>query len=268
MSHESNFTYDLVEKALALPGIKVERDAFLMDVFKDKIKHSDIPLLLEKGPISSGLISQKEAKKTAIMIANKRKIMCSTGSFLTGLPGGFALAATIPADLMQFFAFNLRLAQEIAYIYDYRNFWDGDVLNHEKVSNELMLFLGVMFGVGGASYLTRLTMGKLSEQALKKLPAMALTKTWYYPLVKQIAAIIGYKMTKDTFAKGISKALPVAGGLLSGSITFFTMDKMAKRLYNTFDVAVEYTDAEIESDLRNLQKELPEIFEGSFKEVN
>ena len=75
MSNESNFTYELIEKSLALPGIKVERNAFLLDVFKGKVQQSDISLLLEKGPIASGLISQKEAKKTAIMVANKRKLM-------------------------------------------------------------------------------------------------------------------------------------------------------------------------------------------------
>lgn len=268
MSNESNFTYELIEKSLALPGIKVERNAFLLDVFKGKVKQSDISLLLEKGPIASGLISQKEVKKTTIMVANKRKLMCSGGSFLTGLPGGLALMATIPADLVQFFAFNLRLAQEIAYIYGYQDFWNGDVLNHEKVEHELMLFLGVMFGIGGASQLTRLTAGNLSKQALKKLPQMALTKTWYYPLVKKIAGMIGVKLTKDTFAKGVSKAIPVMGGIISGGITYASMDKMSKRLYETFDVAVEYTDEEILDDLKNLKKQMPDIFEGEFKQID
>lgn len=267
MVNETSITYELIEKSLALPGIKVDRDTFLVETFKGKIKHSDISLLLEKGPIKSGLISQKEAKKTAIMIANKRKLMCSSGSFLAGLPGGLAMAATVPADLLQFFAFNLRLAQETAYIYGYQNFWDGEVLNHEKVEHELMLFLGVMFGIGGASSLTRLTAGNLSAQALKKLPSMALTKTWYYPLVKKIAGMIGIKLTKDTFAKGVSKAIPVVGGIISGGITYASMDKMNKRLYETFDVAVEYTDDEISQDLNELKKEMPEIFEGDFKQV-
>lgn len=268
MTSETGFTYDLIEKSLALPGIKVERDTFLVEVFKGKVKHSDISLLLEKGPIKSGLISQKEAKKTAIMIANKRKLMCSGGSFLAGLPGGLAMTATIPADLLQFFAFNLRLAQEIAYIYDYQDFWNGDVLNHEKVEHELMLFLGVMFGVGGASSLTRLTAGNLSKQALKKLPQMALTKTWYFPLVKKIAGIVGMKLTKDTFAKGVSKAIPIMGGVISGGITYASMDRMSKRLYETFDVAVQYTDDEMSQDLTNLKKEMPEIFEAEFKEMD
>lgn len=138
----------------------------------------------------------------------------------------------------------------------------------KKVEHELMLFLGVMFGIGGASQLTRLTAGNLSKQALKKLPQMALTKTWYYPLVKKIVGMIGIKLTKDTFAKGVSKAIPVMGGIISGGITYASMDKMSKRLYETFDVAVEYTDKEISDDLKNLKKQMPEVFEGSFKEVN
>lgn len=97
---------------------------------------------------------------------------------------------------------------------------------------------------------------------------MALTKTWYYPLVKKIAGMIGVKLTKDTFAKGLSKAIPVMGGIISGGITYVSMDKMSKRLYETFDVAVEYTDEEISDDLKNLKKQMPDIFEGEFKQID
>lgn len=267
MSNESVVIYELIEKALNIPGIKVERNVFLAETFKGKVKSSDISLLLEKGPIKSGLISRKDIKKTAIMVANKRKLACSGLSFMAGIPGGMAMAGTIPADLLQFFAFNLRLAQEIAYIYGYEDFWSGDILNHEKVEHQLILFLGVMFGVGGASSVTRLTASNLSKTTLKKLPKIALTKTWYYPIVKKIAKFVGLTLTKDTFAKGVSKAIPVMGGLISGGLTYASMDRMNKRLYEAFDVAVEYTDDEIFADFRNLKREMPEVFEGKFKEV-
>ena len=37
-------------------------------------------------------------------------------SFAAGIPGGLAMAATIPADVAQFFGMALRLAQELAYL--------------------------------------------------------------------------------------------------------------------------------------------------------
>lgn len=81
--------------------------------------------------------------------------------------------------------------------------------------SELILFLDVMFGVGGAASALKVVSSKMAEQALKKLPQKALTKTFIYPIVKKIAVIIGVKMTKDTFAKGVSKVIPVVGGIVS-----------------------------------------------------
>ena len=38
-------------------------------------------------------------------------------SFAAGLPGGFAMLGTIPADLMQYYAHALRIMQKLAYLY-------------------------------------------------------------------------------------------------------------------------------------------------------
>lgn len=45
-----------------------------------------------------------------------------------------------------------------------------------------------------------------AKQALKKLTQKALTKTFYYSIVKSIAKAFGPKMTKEVFAKGVSKS--------------------------------------------------------------
>jgi hypothetical protein len=54
---------------------------------------------------------------------------------------------------------------------------------------------------------------QIAKTTLKKLPQKALTKTFWYPIVKQIGKAIGVKVTKTTVAKGFSKAIPVIGGL-------------------------------------------------------
>jgi len=45
-----------------------------------------------------------------------------------------------------------------------------------------------------------------------------------------ILSAFGVKMTKDVFAKGVSKAVPVVGGVVSGGLTYATFKPMAKRL--------------------------------------
>jgi len=59
-----------------------------------------------------------------------------------------------------------------------------------------------------------------------------LTKTLYYPIVKKVLAIFGTKLTKSSFAKGISKVIPVVGGVVSGGLNLASMKPMANRLKN------------------------------------
>lgn len=191
----------------------------------------------------------------------------SSASFAAGLPGGIGLAATIPADTAQFFGFALRLAQEIGYLYGYDDFWEDGELDVERVNRELILFLGVMFGVGGATATIKALSAQLSKEALKKIPNKALTKTVYYPIIKKMSAMIGVQMTKDTFAKGISKMIPLAGGVISGGITYSSMTKMGNRLMHALEEGVNMTEAEFIESVEEVKRENLEIIEGEFIEI-
>lgn len=185
-------------------------------------------------------------------LIQKRTLQCSSASFAAGLPGGFAMAATIPADTLQFFGVTLRLAQELAYIYGYRDMWDNGDLDIEQVKGELTLFLGVMFGVGGSASAVKVLSSSIAKQVLKKLPQKALTKTIYYPIIKNTAALIGVKITKQTFAKGVSKVIPVLGGVISGGLTYASMKPLGNRLKDTLAESISYTEEEAKRDIESM----------------
>lgn len=263
--NSSNTALSIVAQALKLPGVKVNRDAFLLETFK--VNNEASLLLLEKGPIASGLVSQQEVKNQAKKLCSKRTLTSSAASFAAGVPGGFAMAATIPADTLQFWGFNLRIAQEIAYLYGYKDFWNDDELDLEAVQTELMLFMATMLGVGGAASATRYISLAVARNIATRLPNQALTKTVWYPIMKTLASYIGIKLTKDTAAKSIAKVVPVLGGIASGTITYVTMNKMTTRLYETFDAAVKYTPKEQHEDLEAIKREMPEVYDAIFKEI-
>ena len=255
----------IITQALKVPGVKVNREAFLLDTFK--VEGKDKLLLLEKGPISSGLISQKEVKKQAQKLCSKRTLTSSMVSFAAGIPGGFAMATTIPTDMLQFLGFNLRIAQEVAYLYGYKDFWGDDGLDIEAVQGEFMLFMATMLGVGGAASATRYISTAVARNIATNLPKQALTKTAWYPILKNLASYIGVKLTKDTAAKSISKVVPILGGIASGAITYVTMSNMTARLYEAFDKAVEYTPQEQREDIEIMKKEMPDVYAAIFKEI-
>lgn len=138
----------IITNAVKIPGVKVNRSKFLAEAFaRDDI---DLQTIIDMGPVSAG-ISQERIEKAATKLIFVRTSQSSVASFVAGIPGGFAMAATIPADVAQFFGMALRLAQELSYLYGASDLWTEDQLDDERVRNQLILYCGVMFGVSGAA---------------------------------------------------------------------------------------------------------------------
>lgn len=241
---------DIIAKSIQVPGVKVDRKKFLAEEFSSYCESLDE--LINKGPIEMGM-DQKTLDIIASKLIFKRTSQSSIASFVTGLPGGLAMAATIPADVLQFFAMALKLAQELSYIYGGSDIWIDGAVDDEKVRDQLILYSGVMFGVSGAVSGVRVLSTQLAKTTMKKLPQKALTKTIWYPIIKKISSQIGIKMTKTTLANGVSKAVPVVGGVISGSLNFASMMPAAKRLKAALEESCfNYSDEKYNEDIQTL----------------
>ena len=242
---------NVVATAIQVPGVKVNRELFLREQFQKESKEL-IDAIVENGPVNAQ-VSQETLRKMAKKIINERTLVSTSASFVAGLPGGLAMAATIPADMLQFYGVALRMAQELAYLYGEADLWNGEFLDNDKVTNQLILYCGVMLGASGAAQAVRVMSSAVAKQILKKLPQKALTKTFYYPIVKGICKFFGVSMTKSLFAKGVSKAVPILGGVVSGGITFATLRPMGQRLADTLDDAhFSYTEEDFHEDWEDI----------------
>jgi hypothetical protein len=254
MSEEAKKEFALenvITSAVQIPGVKVDRRKFLSETFSSE--EYAIQDILDVGPIQTG-VSQEKLAKLADKLILKRTSQSSLASFAAGIPGGLAMAATVPADVLQFFGMALRLAQELSYLYGADDLWKNGQIDDEKVQSQLLLYCGVMFGVSGAVSGVRVLSTQIAKTTFKKLPQKALTKTFWYPMVKQIGKAIGVKVTKSTVAKGISKAIPVLGGVISGGLNFASMMPMANRLQSALDSAnFGYTEEELENDINIIE---------------
>lgn len=241
----------VITSAIQIPGVKVERKKFLAEIFANE--DAAIQEVLDIGPIAAN-ISQDRLNALANKHILKRTSESSIASFVAGIPGGFAMAATIPLDILQFFGMALRLAQELSYMYGADDLWQDGKVDDEKVKNQLLLYCGVMFGVSGAVSGVRVLTTQIAKTTLKKLPQKALTKTFWYPIVKQIGKAIGIKVTKSTVAKGVSKVIPVIGGVISGGLNFASMMPMANRLHKALDSATfNYSEEDFEKDIIEIE---------------
>ena len=216
----------VMNAALSMPMVKVDRTAFLVKEFS---MYDNADQLRDKRPID--LFDAEAIERAARGVINSHLTTATVTSTAAGIPGGLAMAATMPADIAQYYWHVLVVAQKLGYLYGWPDLLDDKGQITEGTRNVLTLFVGVMFGAQAASKLVGEIAKQVSLQAAKRLPQQALTKTMYYPVIKQVAKWIGVKMTKDTFGRSVGKAIPILGGVLSGTITAFSFKPMAEKLH-------------------------------------
>lgn len=213
---------------LELPGVKVDRVAFLRKELKAYCSASKLDLLESVRPYT--IVSDRVIDAVAKKVINRHTTLATTASTIAGLPGGLAMAATIPGDITQYYFHVVVLSQKLAYLYGFPDFCDEEGELSDISSDLLTIFMGSMMGVKVADQgISELAKG-MAKQAVGRLPRVAITKTAVYPIATSIARIAGMKLTKEGFAKGVGKFIPIAGGLFSGSLTLFTFKPGARRL--------------------------------------
>ena len=230
MSSEFNNFEMVLRSASELPFVKINRSTFLRKELSRYFDEETIDKAIETTPAQAG-IHVKDLERIANACINYETGKVTAFSFGMGIPGGFAMMGTVPADMAQLFGHVIRILQKLIYLYGWNDlFHSKDDELDDETTNQLTLFIGVMFGVNVANIAVTKIANNFAIRAVNVLPRIALTKGAIYPIVKQIAKMLGIRMTKLIFAKGVGKAIPIIGGVASGGITFAFFRPMAKRL--------------------------------------
>ena len=229
---------DVIIKGLRVPGIKIKRDEFLQKQFFKLYPQEVIDIAIAESPMKAK-IPVKEIDKIANEVIKFERNCVSGISAALGVPGGWAMIATIPADIVQYYGYLLRATQKLLYLYGFPQIdmeEQGDKFD-DATMNTLIICFGVMYGTLGANNALKAMAKALGVGVEKKLLKKALTKGTIYPIVKSVANWFGVKMTKEVFAGFFKKAIPVVGGILGGGITFLSFkpccDKLKKSLQDT-----------------------------------
>lgn len=246
MANEGTLWNKVMSLAMAIPGVKVDRDSFLISELRQYCSKDE----LEKAIVNPvDVLSEDRIDSLSNACINNHLVKVTSLSVVSGIPGGLAMAATISADMVQYYWHTFVLAQKLAYLYGIPDLRDENGNLTETSQDMLTLFVGVMLGAAAANNAIKNVSKAFAVQVVKRLPQKALTKTIYYPIIKQVAKWIGIKLTKDTFAKGLGKTIPILGGLISGGLTAATFRPSAKRLQRKLkeqmhDIHVSEDDAD------------------------
>ena len=222
---------DFLAKVVRVPGVRINREEFLRQELR-KLHLSDdvIARAIDLNSLHAG-VSLTAIDRLAEEAISYETNKSAAISFVAGIPGGFAMLGTIPADLMQYYAHALRIMQKLAYLYGW-----GELLPDGRDADDdtlgvLAVFFGVMLGVGGAAQsLTAFARVAAKTAYQNHATKRALMSITWYPVVKHSLRLIGINITKSTAAKGFSKIVPVIGGFVSSGLTFMALQSQSALL--------------------------------------
>lgn len=254
---------DIIILGLKTPGVRVERSKFLTNEFRIHYDAETIDKAIKTNPAAAN-IPIDDINKIAEAVIQHERYFVSGISAALGAPGGVAMAATIPTDIIQYYGYTLRAAQELMYLYGFPEIVSADeeVQIDTPTMNTLILAMGVMFGVAGANNAIKAMAKALGVGVEKQLMKKALTKGTIYPIVKSTAKWFGVKMTKEVFSGFFKKAIPIAGGVIGGGITYFSFKPCCERLKESL------MDTKLSNPNHNETQEETEIFESIAREVD
>ena len=218
----------VLSTSLGLPFVKVDREEFLSKELSKFCTPMEVITAINEGTLS--VLSKKEIDKLANQCISYHLTMVCGTSALMGLPGGWWMAGSIPADLTQFYGHILSLMQKLIYLYGWPALTSvNDQLDDESL-NIMTLFVGVMMGNKMAIEAVTKLMTQMSKSA-----GIKISETVMAQYAVRIAQWIGINMTKEGFAKGMGKVIPIVGAPISATITYYTFRPMARRLKRHLD---------------------------------
>ena len=251
---------DVIIKGLKVPGIRINRADFLQKQLFKLYPQEVIDVAIAESPMKAN-IPVSEIDKLADEVIKFERNCVSGISTVLGVPGGLAMVATIPADIVQYYGYLLRATQKLLYLYGFPEIdieEDGSKLD-DGTLNTLIICMGVMYGVANANIALKAIAKALGTGVEKQLLKKALTKGVIFPIVKSVAKWFGVNLTKAVFAGFFKKAIPIIGGVIGGGITYLSFkpccEKLKKNLQDTIlsnphykpileeDMIVDYVEA-------------------------
>ena len=222
---------EFLAKVVRVPGVRINREEFLRQELR-KLHMSDdaIARAIDSNPLLAG-VALTQIDKLAEDAISYETNKSAAISFVAGIPGGFAMLGTIPADLMQYYVHALRIMQKLAYLYGWSELIPDDRDADDDTIGVLAVFFGVMLGVGGAAQsLTAFARVAAKTAYQNHATKRALMSITWYPVVKHSLRLIGINISKNSVAKGISKLVPIIGGFVSSGLTFMALQSQSTLL--------------------------------------
>lgn len=162
-----------------------------------------------------------DPKVSAKKFIDNQVAKCTTSGFVTGLGGLITLPVAIPANVASVLYIQIRMIASLAVM-------GGNNLNDDEVQTLVYLCL-VKTSIADVCKSAGVQVAnKVTLNLLKKLPGTVLTK---------INQKVGFRLITKFGEKGVVnlvKLVPIAGGVVGGSVDFVGTKLIANKAYKVF----------------------------------
>ncbi len=221
-----NISESIIVTLSKTPGLRVRRNDFLITALnrigKDR---QEVIEAIESTPVN--VLSDEETLNCIQSVQNTHRNIVTTSSFFAGIPGGLALMATVPADILQYYANIIVFSQKCAYLCGL-----PEVKNPDDFKYVIILALGIASGLSIAVKALR----RMAASADKHVDTRLMVKhgKWLPDIIWKILESLSKDISKKQISRSVGKAVPVLGGLLSGGITLFAFSSQSDNVKKAF----------------------------------
>ena len=269
-SVKDRLTFEYVlTAAFGMPGVRIDREEFLRKELSGYCPKRVVREAIRYNPARAG-VSRKRIDQISKKVIETESLKVTAVSLAASIPSSLAAPAVVgavTADIIWYFAHILRVVQKLAYLYGFPEFAISEEGVDPETRDTIMVFLGVMFEVQGASSALRKLADSFARHLARQMVERIIAKKVIYPVVSRVAERIGIRISKQLFADSIASSIPLAGGFLSGGLTLATFRPCCFRLQKklmTYDLSdpayYRKTKSETEKDAFSRELEALKAF--------
>lgn len=214
--------------SLKIPGTKIDKTEFLTKELGKFCTKKVLKNAIKTSPLKAGIESCK-IEDICNSIIKKHTKEASYTSLATGLPGGILTLVAIPGDFLQFYTHLLLVIQKLAYLHGEPEFFKNNHQIKKDTLKRFTFFLGKMSCARGIQKVVVINTNKIAAKTFEKIQEKEITKKGIYLIIASCKKI-GVKFSEEAIKKGLSKIIPIVGGVSSGYITYISMKKMTNNL--------------------------------------
>ena len=260
---------DIIIAVLRTPGSHVDREEFFRKRFEENYGEEVVLKALKKNPIKAG-ISMIEIDEIADDVIKVERNFATGISATLGTQGGALLTASVPADIIQYFVYTLRIVQKQLYLYGFPEINLKEKKNgfDEATLSLFTICLAAMYDVEGASDAIKVIAKLQYAGAKKREMRKALTEGIIDKEVEDATEWFEERMVPYFVSSSIKSMVPLFSSLICGEYTFRTIGENSWKLKEVLkDTALSNPIHEDSKEEKKLWKKLEQaVIENKNKE--